>query len=280
MSIDVKPLTPTIGAEVAGVDLRKPLSSADFDALQTALLDHQVLFFRDQPISPDEQVALASRFGEIETHPFGRHLDDHPLVGVLDQTEPRRDGANRWHTDSTFMPRPPKMLILRSVRTPRSGGGDTCWASMTAAYELLSDPIKRLLDGLTASHDVTGPLVRAIQGGHSVGSLEEVRAAWPPRTHPAIVHHPETGKPTLFVNSNFTTHFEGLSEAESGALLQFLFEWVRSPEIQVRFQWTPDAVAIWDNRCTQHFASADYTDRRVMHRVVIEGDWIPSRKAA
>jgi len=275
VELDVVPLTSAIGAEVRGLDLCTPLSDADFAALQQALDDHLVLFLRNQPLSPDQQWALARRFGPIEVHPFGRHLESHPEVGVLDQSQPKRDGANRWHMDSTFMARPPSVMTLRAVQLPPQGG-DTNWASMYAAYEALSPPLRRALEEMTALHDVTGPLVRAIQGGHSVGGIEEIKAQCPAHSHPVVCRHPRTGRKLLYVNSNFTTHLEGVRDAESEALLRFLFEWVRSPEFQVRFQWEPDSVAIWDNRCTQHFAVADYTERRVMHRVQVAGDWQPS----
>jgi len=196
MPFDIKPMTSVIGAEISGLDLRRPLSEPDFAALETALFEHLVLFFRGQSLDPVAQVALAERFGEIDIHPFGRHLDDHPKVGVLDQTEPKRDGANRWHMDSTFMPKPPKVAILRAVSLPASGG-DTNWSSMYAAYDSLSAPLQRALEEMTASHDVSGPLIRAIQGGHSVGGLEEVQAAWPPRFHPVLCRHPRTGRKLL-----------------------------------------------------------------------------------
>jgi taurine dioxygenase len=275
MPLDIKPLTNTIGAEIVGLDLCQPLSDQTFADLEVALLDHLALFFRDQPLSPAEQVILAERFGGIDIHPFGRHLDENPSVGLLDQAEPKRDGANRWHMDSTFMSQPPKVAILRGVQLPASGG-DTNWSSMYAAYESLSGPLQRALEEMTASHDVTGPLVRAIQGGHSVGGIADVQAAWPPKSHPVICRHPQTGRKLLYVNSNFTTHIEGVSERESEALLHFLFESVKSPEIQVRFRWEKDSVALWDNRCTQHFAVADYQERRIMHRVTVAGDWIPA----
>jgi taurine dioxygenase len=275
VSFDLKPVTSAIGAELIGLDLRRPLSDEVFSKLEAALLEHLVLFFRGQQIEPEQQVTIAKRFGEIDIHPFGRHLDTNPSVGLLDQTQPKRDGANRWHTDSTFMPNPPKVAILHAVSLPPTGG-DTNWSSMYAAYEALSPPMQQALEQMTASHDVTGPLVRAIQGGHSVGGLEEVQATWPARSHPVVCRHPQTGRKLLYVNSNFTTHIEGVSEAESEALLRFLLEWVRSPEFQVRFRWEPDSVAIWDNRCTQHFAVADYIERRVMHRVTVAGDWHPS----
>lgn len=275
MGLEVARLTRSIGGLVSGIDLRKPLSESEFDGLYRALLEHHVLFFRKQPLAPEEQVALARRFGAIDIHPFGRHLETHPEVGLLDQTEPRRDGANRWHTDSTFMRMPPKLAILHAVQLPACGG-DTSWASMIEAFELLSPALKRCLEGLDAAHDITGPLRRAIAGGHSVGDLESVRAKWPDEIHPVVCRHPETGRKFLYVNSNFTTCLRGMSDAESDALLAFLFDWVRSPEIQVRFRWEEDSVAIWDNRCTQHYATADYSERRIMHRVTVAGDWIPS----
>lgn len=275
MGLEVARLTRSIGGLVSGIDLRKPLSESEFDALYGALLEHHVLFFRKQPLAPEEQVALARRFGAIDIHPFGRHLETHPEVGLLDQTEPRRDGANRWHTDSTFMRMPPKLAILHAVQLPACGG-DTSWASMIEAWELLSPALKRCLEGLDAAHDITGPLRRAIAGGHSVGDLESVRAKWPDEIHPVVCRHPDTGRKFLYVNSNFTTYLRGMSDAESDALLAFLFDWVRSPELQVRFRWEQDSVAIWDNRCTQHYATADYAERRIMHRVTVAGDWIPS----
>ena len=274
MSFEIIPQTSAIGAEIRGLDLRKPLSQEAFEALDRALLDHMVLFFRDQPISPDEQVALARRFGEIEVHPFGRHLDDHPLVGVLDQTEPRRDGANRWHADSTFMTRPPKVAVLHAVKLPETGG-DTTWVSMADAYAALSAPLQQALESMSATHDVTGPLVRAVQSGHSVSGIDEIQKAWPPRSHPVVCRHPDTGRKMLYVNSNFTTRIDGVSDRESEALLRLLLEWIRSPEFQVRFRWAPDSVALWDNRATQHFAVADYNERRIMHRVTVAGDWQP-----
>lgn len=275
MGLEVARLTRSIGGLVSGIDLRKPLSESEFDGLYRALLEHHVLFFRKQPLAPEEQVALARRFGAIDIHPFGRHLETHPEVGLLDQTEPKRDGANRWHTDSTFMRMPPKLAILHAVQLPACGG-DTSWASMIEAFELLSPALKRCLEGLDAAHDITGPLRRAIAGGHSVGDLDSVREKWPDEIHPVVCRHPETGRKFLYVNSNFTTRLLGMSDAESDALLAFLFDWVRSPEIQVRFRWEEDSVAIWDNRCTQHYATADYSERRIMHRVTVAGDWIPS----
>ncbi len=277
MDVDLRinKLTAAIGAEVAGIDLREPLSDEGLSAIRKLLLDHHALFFRDQLLEPEQQIALAKRFGPIDVHAFGRHLPNMPEDGLLDQIEPERDGANRWHTDSTFMERPPLAAVLCAVKLP-TVGSDTCWTSMIAAYDRLSPMLQRTLDGLTATHDISGPLIRAIDGGHSIGNLDEVRVVWPAVSHPVVCRHPETGRKFLYVNSNFTTRINELTEAESEALLYFLFEWVRIPELQVRFRWEEGTVALWDNRCTQHYAVADYCERRIMHRVTIAGDWAPS----
>ena len=263
-----------IGAEVEGVDLKKVLTQAETDALRRLLLEHHVLFFRDQHPGPADLKRIARLFGGPDVHAFGRHLPGEPEVGLIDQTEPERDGANRWHTDSTFMPQPPLAAVLAAVQLPQIGG-DTSWASTIAAYERLSPPLQETLSKLTATHDITGPLVRAVAGGHSMGSISEVQAKWPPISHPIVCRHPETGQKMLYVNSNFTTHIDGVPEAESRALLAFLFEHIRMPELQVRFRWRPGDVALWDNRCTQHYATADYHERRIMHRVTAAGTWTP-----
>ena len=174
LPLETIPLTRSIGAEIRGADLSRPLNDEDAECLHKGLLDHHVVFFRDQSLSPENHLALARSLGELDAHAFGRHVPGYPDVGLLEQTEPQRDGANRWHTDSTFMPKPPKYVVLRAVELPHNGG-DTCWASMHAAFELLSAPIQRTLEELTATHDISGPLIRAIAGGHSVGNLDEVR---------------------------------------------------------------------------------------------------------
>ncbi len=274
MTIVAQPLTQHIGAEVSGLSLAD-LSSEATDRLRELLLEHHVLFLRNQPLSPEQLADAARRFGELEVHAFGRHLPDRPEVGLLDQTEPSKDGSNRWHTDSTFQPKPPLGILLKAVQLPPVGG-DTSWASMIAAFDALSPFLQETLEGLTATHDVRGPLMRAIEGGHAIQSIDEVIATWPPITHPVVCRHPDTGRRFLYVNSNFTTRINEVTEAESEALLRFLFQHVRTPEFQVRFRWEPDSVVLWDNRCTQHYAAADYAERRIMHRVTIAGSWAPS----
>ena len=270
MSIQVTPLTAAIGGEVSGVDLRTPLDDDTVGALRAALLDRLVLFFRDQPLSDDEHLAFAQRFGPLSVPPLATKYQDRPTVTVLDQVSPKGEGADEWHSDNTFMDRPPMGSILRAVRLP-AVGGDTCFASMYAAYEALSPPLRALVDQLTALHDVTKPMRKAIAAGHAKLTLSEMQERWPPVEHPVVVTHPETGRKGLFVNRNSTTAIVGLSERENDALLPFLLDHARSPEFQCRFHWEPDSIAFWDNRCVQHYAVADYDQRRVMHRVTIDG---------
>ena len=273
-SIVVRPVTPTIGAEVVGVDLA---TAADDDEvmheLERALAAHLVLFFRNQDMTPEQQTRFGRWFGPFEDHPFAKPNPGHPGMIVLDQTTPKTDGANTWHTDSSFMETPALLSVLRAVELP-ANGGDTCWASMYAAWEALSPPMRDMLDGLTALHDITMPLSRAIAGGHSTQlDLDAVRRDWPPFEHPVARTHPVTGRKLLYVNANFTTRILGLTQEESDVLLPYLLNHVQRPDFQVRFHWEPGSVVVWDNRCTQHYAVPDYTGhRRVMHRVTIAGE--------
>ena len=270
MSIEVTPLTAAIGADVAGVDLRAPLDDDTVAAVRAALLRHLVLFFRDQPLSDEEHLAFALRFGPLSVPPLATKYQDRPTVTVLDQVHPKGEGADEWHSDNTFMDCPPMGSILRAVQLP-SVGGDTCFASMYAAYEALSPPLQTLVDGLTAVHDVTKPMRKAIAAGHTTLTLHEMQERWPPVEHPVVVTHPETGRKGLFVNRNSTTAIVGVTERENDTLLPFLLDHARSPEFQCRFHWEPDSIAFWDNRCVQHYAVADYLERRVMRRVTIDG---------
>jgi taurine dioxygenase len=259
---DLAPLTPTIGAEISGLDLREPQPDDVIAALTDALHTRQVLFFRDQPISGYQQRDFAGRFGTPQRFPFGEPpAPDLPEVMVLATGGPGPKIANAdiWHSDATFMATPPMATMLRSVALPALGG-DTLWADMEAAYEALSGPIRRLLDEVSAEHDAAKSAVH--RGG----------AARPPAVHPVVRTHPVTGRRCLYVNRIFTTRVHGLGERENEVLLPFLFEHVNRPEFQCRFRWTRDALAFWDNRSTQHYAAYDYTGLRVMHRVVLNGD--------
>jgi len=266
----VERLTSAIGAEVSGVDLSSNLSDTAVGEIRQALLDHQVLVFREQDLTTESHIEFARRFGDIKKPPVPTAHGGPPEINVLDQTRPRGEGADNWHADNTYTKTPPMGSLLRVLELP-SVGGDTGFASMTAAYDALSQPIQRLCDGLTAIHDVTRSLTKAIARGHSIANLAEMQAALPPVEHPVVIAHPETGAPTLFVNLNSTTRIVGMSERESDVLLGFLFEHVKSPEIQVRVKWDTRTLVFLDNRCTQHYAVPDYDERRVLHRVAIEG---------
>jgi len=270
-AIQIRKLTATIGAEVSGVDLRQPLPVGIRDEILTALVTYHVIFFRNQDITPEEQVAFAKQFGPISFPPFAPKYGTHPEFIVLDQTSPKGEGADEWHSDNSFMAEPPMGSILRAVRIPEVGG-DTCFASTVAAYEALSSPVQELIDGLTAVHDITKPLLKGIAAGHATVDLAEVQAQWPPVEHPIVRTHPVTGKKSLYVNRNSTTHIVGLTERENEALLPMLTDHIRSPEFQCRFSWDTNSVAFWDNRSAQHFAVPDYRTRRIMNRVTIAGE--------
>lgn len=266
----VRVLTPAIGAEISGVSLGKALTPEEQAALRSLVVRHGVLFFREQFLTPTQQVAFARGFGTLTpAHPLVGGLDaDHPEVLLLDSAAyplgvgTKTDGTsynNRWHTDVTFSAVPPMGAVLCAQQVPESGG-DTLWASLTDAYDTLSAPLRAMLDPLTASHDAA----RAFPKGRG-GELAPV-------THPVVRVNPESGRRGLFVNPVFTSHIDGLPDAESDALLALLYAHSTVPERVVRWSWRAGDVAVWDNRSTAHYACADYTARRVMHRVTIAGE--------
>ncbi|MGA4541260.1 TauD/TfdA family dioxygenase [Uniformispora flossi] len=260
---DIRPLTPAIGAEVAGIDLNDDLGPDAYAALTEALHTHQVLFFRGQDIDAYRQRDFAAGFGTLQRFPFGHPpAPDLPEVMVLATGDgPKQSNADIWHSDATFMARPPLGTMLRAVSLPPLGG-DTLWADMESAYAALSAPMRALLDGLTAEHDFTKS--RTHRGGDP--------DALPVVAHPVVRTHPVTGRRCLYVNRIFTTRIVELDERENELLLPFLFDHVTRPDFQVRFGWRPGDIAFWDNRSTQHYAVYDYQAPRVMHRIVIEGD--------
>jgi alpha-ketoglutarate-dependent taurine dioxygenase len=251
-TLEVQPVSGTLGAEVTGVDLAD-LDDATWDAVRRVWLDHLVLFFPGQHLAPDAHVALGRRLGEPEIHPFIPKLDDaHPEIVVLDSE--RGGKADVWHTDVTFSPTPPLASILQMNVCP-SRGGDTMWTNQYLVYESLSAPLRDLVDGLTAVHT-------ASPFGHA-----EITA-----THPAVRVHPETGRRSMFVNRTFTSHFVELRRSESDALLEYLCRWSEQPQFQCRYRWHEGDVGMWDNRCTQHYAINDYDEKRVIQRVTVLGD--------
>ncbi len=270
MGIEIQPLTAFIGAEISGVDLAAALEPSLLAQLREALLAHQVLVFRDQDLTPESHIAFARHFGDIKLPPVATSHGGPREINVIDQTDPLGEGADNWHADNTYTATPPMGSLLRVLQLPKVGG-DTAFASMYAAYDALSPAIRELCDGLTAVHDVTRSLTKAIARGHSAADLAKVQKQLPPVEHPVVIVHPETGRRSLFVNVNSTTRILGMSEAESNMLLHFLFEHTKEPEFQVRVRWDTRTLVFIDNRCTQHYAIADYRDRRILHRVAVEG---------
>jgi taurine dioxygenase len=267
---DIRPLTATIGAEIHNVDLRDELSDETIVGIRQALLDHLVVFFRDQCIDDAQHLAFALRFGPLAVSPLATRYQDSDAVVVLDQVNPKGEGADEWHSDNTFLETPPMASLLRAVQLP-AVGGDTCFASMYDAYDALSAPVRTLVDQLYAVHDITKPLGKAIRVGHTTLGLNEMQQKCPPVRHRVVVTHPETGRKALFVNRNSTVYIDELTERENDLLLPFLLDHVRSPEFQCRFHWEVGSLAFWDNRAVQHYAVADYRERRVMRRVTIAG---------
>lgn len=270
MAFDVLPLAAAIGAEVRGVDLASALDDAAVSEIREALLEHLVLVFRNQDLTTESHIAFARHFGRIKLPPVATAHGGPPEINVIDQTEPRGEGADSWHADNTYTETPPMGSLLRVLKLP-SIGGDTAFASMYAAYDGLSPALRELCDGLTAFHDVTRSLQKAIARGHSIANLAEVQAQLPPVEHPVVIVHPETGRRALFVNVNSTERITGMSEAESNMLLRFLFEHTKRPEFQTRVRWDTRTLVFLDNRCTQHYAVPDYHERRILHRVAVEG---------
>lgn len=248
----VKRLSGSLGAEVHGFAL------ADVDTLQIAairklLLEHQVLFFPQQFLDTDQHVAFGRHFGVLESHPnlqnpFTRHSE------IFELAASHGGVADEWHSDISFQPSPSILSVLNMIKCPEVGG-DTMWASTYAAYESLSAPLRDLCDGLTALHDAAP---------HNKPEITAV--------HPVVRIHPETGRKSLFVNEHFTRRIVELSHQESRLLLDYLVRWVASPRFTVRYRWSEGTIAIWDNRCTQHFVLNDFNEERIIQRVTVTGD--------
>ncbi|MCB2047723.1 MAG: TauD/TfdA family dioxygenase [Novosphingobium sp.] len=272
-------VTGSIGAEVEGVTLSGDLPQETIDWISDALVENKVLFFRDQDIRREDHIAFGRRFGELEVHPFAKHIsafntgDDDPEIIVI---ESRKDGGARgtdmWHSDVTWRLEPSLGSILRCLVGPEAGG-DTMWANMETAYDLLDDETKQRIEGLEAEHDWEN----FRNGLRNAGVPEEKIAAmsedFPLARHPVVRTHPVSGRKAIYVNSIFTTRIVGMDKAESDALLDKLFRQTAIPEVQVRLRWKPGTVAFWDNRSTQHYAVGDYgAQHRLMERVTVCGD--------
>jgi taurine dioxygenase len=269
--IKVNPIAGALGAEVDGVRLTQ-LGDAPFAELRAALLEYQVLFFRDQNITRDEQKAFARRFGTLHIHPYEQQLknEGHPEIIVFKSDEHFPFVSGVWHTDATFLAEPPFASILRCVVAPEVGG-DTMWASMYAAYDPLSDQMQRMLSDLVAFHDTGRALAVAAYRKEEMSCENPLKMV--SAEHPVVHTHPETWRKTLYVNSHFTSTIKGMKPAESAALLRFLFTHIETPDFSCRFRWHGNSVAMWDNRCTQHRAIGDNLKaRRHLERVVLVAD--------
>jgi taurine dioxygenase len=267
-TLAIRPLTAAIGAEITGVDLRKPLDGGQLAAVRQALVDHLVIFVRNQDIGLADQVRFSEYFGSIIPGKGTRVTDDVVGVNVLDQVAPKGQGADDWHSDHMFLPEPPMGTTLRAVQLP-SYGGDTCFTSMYAAYDALSPTMQSFLDGLTANNSAAPVVARVKDMGIYANDIE--RDMHPPVVHPVVRIHPESGRKSLFVCGNYTTRIVELSELESRRLLAMLFEHIKSPQFQCRYRWELNTLALWDNRVVQHCAIPDYHERRVMYRTMISG---------
>ncbi len=266
--LEIRKSTPSIGAEVFGLDLSQPLSEEQFQAVHDALMDNLVLFFRDQKLSVEQHKTFGSRFGKLHVHPAAPGLiPNHPEIFVIKADENSTQVAGEdWHSDVSCDLEPPMGSILYLTDVPPDGGGDTLFANMYLAYETLSDPIKKMLAGLTAIH--AGE--RFYRGRYGVNDAGKT---YPSSEHPVVRTHPVTGRKCLFVNRVFTMRIAGLKKIESDAILEMLYRHIETPEFSVRLRWRADSVAFWDNRCTQHQALWDYfPHKRYGHRVTICGD--------
>jgi taurine dioxygenase len=278
-TLAVKPISGALGAVVEGVDLSRDLDNATTSDVHQALLDHCVIFFRDQNLSPDEHLRFGRRFGTLNVHEFVDAMPDHPEIIVVakNETDTRNFGGG-WHSDVTYLDEPALGSILYALEVPEYGG-DTMFANQYLAYDALSPGMRRMLDGLTAIHSAghvygTGAdNDYARIAGLTAMKIRRSETAHRETEHPVVRTHPETGRKSLYVNRNFTVRFKDMTVEESRPLLTFLYEHAVRPEFTCRFRWEANSIAFWDNRCVQHYALNDYTgQRRVMHRVTVNGD--------
>ncbi len=271
--VEVRPTAGALGAEILGIDLSRQLDDSEVRELRAAFNEHGVIFFREQNISPEQHIAFAERFGQININRFFKAAPDYPQIAeVRKEREQKTNIGGGWHTDHSYDQVPALGSILLAREVPPFGG-DTLFASMSHAYEALSDGLKRTLEQLRAVHSsrhVFGAAARQAKAvDNRIGNADN---ATQDASHPVVVRHPETGRKTLYVNPGFTLHFEGWTAEESKPLLDFLYAHAARPEFQTRFRWREGSIAFWDNRATWHFAVNDYHgERRLMHRITLEG---------
>ena len=270
-TLEVETLTPHIGAKVRGVDLSQPLTNEQARDVHEAWIDWKILVFPNQHLNRDQHKAFARRWGKLHVHPMQpTYGGDEEILVVKTTRDSTYTSGDGWHTDVTCDPVPPLGSMLYITETPASGGGDTLFADMYLAYQMLSDPMKEFLDPLVAEHDGAGPYVGSYKSTPPEGG-------YPKSQHPVIVTHPDSGKKLLYVNRGFTSHIVGLGRGESNAVLEMLYRLIDStPRLYCRVDWEPNSLAFWDNRCTQHHAVWDYwPNSRYGERVSIVGDQPP-----
>ena len=268
-TIEITPMTPRIGAEVSGIDLTKSLGNQQFQELHDALMEHSVLFFRNQDVDVEQHKNFGRLFGDLHIHPGSPPPPGHPEILIVhaDKDSKHIAGEN-WHSDVTCDAEPPMGSILHLWEVPKSGG-DTLFASMEAAYDDLSERMKIYLDGLNATH--SGEQI--YRGRYNNQKHDDTNVTYPRNVHPVVRTHPVTGRKSIFVNKTVTTHINEIPKAESDSVLAFLYSHCAKPDYQVRFKWQPHSIAFWDNRCVQHLALWDYYPQvRSGYRVTVKGD--------
>ena len=264
---EAHPLGATIGAELAGLDITRPLPDAVIAELRQALLDYKVIFFRNQPLTVDQHVEFAERFGALEIHPFIPSNPSRPEVVRFEKSADVGGYENGWHHDVTWRAVPSFGAVLHAVLVPGTGG-DTLFADMHAAYDGLDENTKQRIEGLVAVHD----FILAFSNQVKPGEMERTRAKYPPVEHPVVCTHAETGRKLLYVNRFFVSHIKGFDETESRELIEHLCRQADVLEYQCRFHWANDSVAFWDNRAVQHYAASDYwPDIRILERASVIG---------
>lgn len=276
-TIQAIPLSPALGAEIRGIDIARGLSNEQFSELRQAFVDYGVIFLRDQQLSPEQHIAFAERWGRININRFFKADDDYPVIAeVRKEADQKANIGSRWHTDHSYDEQPALGSILYARQVP-SVGGDTLFASMYAAYDGLSDGLKRMLSSMSAFHTSRQSFGEGAYTAEMIddlgGRLGNAGAATQDAIHPVIIRHPLSGRAALYVNREFTQRFDGWSEAESQPLLEYLYQHASRNEYTCRFNWRQGSIAIWDNRATHHCALNDYHgERRLMHRITIEGE--------
>lgn len=275
--IGISRLTPNVGAEVTGVDLRRPLEPETAREIHAALMRHCVLFFRDQDVTPAEQAAFARNFGRLRVAQRAAFetMDATPEISVLENDRERPPNIDHYHTDGIYRPNPEFASVLRAVEVPEAGG-DTIFVSQYAAWDALSDDMKAYLETRTAVHDfmkLHGSPQKARSWEANFEGMEAMRRQNPPVEWPLVRTHPVTGRKHLYLSESFTTHIVGVPKIESDGILAMLFRHCAKAEFQCRFRWRPGSIAFWDNRASLHYAVADYwPERRLMNRLTIETD--------